>query len=56
MRGRIYVNEGNGQYQALINTPTGTYKKIVHSNDANHKVNEEIIVLWDNETKKYTFN
>ena len=55
MSGKIYINEGNGQYQVLIDTPTGTFKKTVYSKDINRKNGEEIMVLWDNETKRYTF-
>lgn len=55
MTGKIYLNEGDGQYQALIDTPTGTFKKTVYSEDVNRKNGEEITVLWDNETKRYIF-
>ena len=55
MSGKIYINEGNGQYQVLIDTPTGTFKKTVYSKDINRKNGEEITVLWDNEAKRYHF-
>ena len=44
MSGKIYLVEEDGQYQVLINTPNGTFKKTAYSDNENHKIGDEIIV------------
>lgn len=48
--GKVYINEGNGDYQILIDTPQGSFKKIARSENENLKAGDSIIV------KKYDIN
>jgi len=56
MSGKIYLVEEDGQYQVLINTPNGTFKKTAYSDNENHKIGDEIIVKWDKYNNRYIFN
>ena len=42
--GRVYLIEDDGQYQILVDTPSGTFKKTAYSVDKTHKVGDEIVV------------
>ena len=53
--GKIYLIEEDGQYQVLINTPNGTFKKTAYSSEKNHKIGDEIIIKWDKENNRYIF-
>ena len=55
MLGKVYLIEDDGQYQVLIDTPSGTLKKTAYSEDKNHKIGDEILVKWDKENKRYIF-
>ena len=54
--GKIYLIDGDGQYQVLVDTPNGTFKKTAYSENKNHKIGEDIILKWDEENKRYFFN
>lgn len=56
MNGKIYLVEENGQYQVLVDTPNGTFKKTAYSDGKNHKIGDEITVKWDRDNNRYIFN
>lgn len=55
MTGKVYLIEEDGQYQVLVDTPSGTFKKTAYSEDKTHKLGDEVVVKWDKESKRYIF-
>lgn len=53
--GKVYLIEKNGQYQVLVDTPSGTFKKTAYSEDETHKIGDEVVIKWDKESNKYIF-
>lgn len=53
-KGKIYLIDGNNQYQVLIESPNGVYKKTAFSEEG-HKIGEEITIIWDKEKNRYKF-
>lgn len=54
MKAKIYTDEGDGQYQVLVDTPSGTFKKTAYSEDT-HNIGDEVLLVWDEMKKEYSF-
>lgn len=55
MHGKVYLIESDGQYQVLVDTPNGTFKKTAYSENKSHKIGEDIVLTWDKDNKRYIF-
>ncbi len=61
MTAKIYVDNGeikfddtvSKQYEVLVNTPSGTFKKTAYSNNLNFRIGDEVTLKWDNENNRY---
>lgn len=53
MVGKVYLNEGGGRYQILINTQNGTFKKTAYSEKYGYITGDEVKVTFDKEKKRY---
>jgi len=55
MHGKVYLIDGDGQYQVLVDTPNGTFKKTAYSENKVHKIGDDIVLTWDKNNKRYIF-
>ena len=55
MHGKVYLIESDGQYQVLVDTPNGTFRKTAYSENKTHKIGEDIVLTWDKDNKRYIF-
>lgn len=61
MTAKIYVDNGeikfddtvSKQYEVLVNTPSGTFKKTAYSSNLNFRIGDEVTLKWDNENNRY---
>lgn len=50
---KIYLNEGHGKYQVMIDTPNGTFKKVAESYFEDYKPGDTVKIRQDKEQNKY---
>lgn len=51
---KVYINEGNGIYQVIIETPQGTYKRVAESTKTDYRCGDIVKITYNKETKKMT--